>query len=102
MCPDAGQPLAAQVGRSFYISTASSDKNPGTMSLPWLTIQHAANTVSAGARVDVFGGVYNEAVNFPKSGTNGTEWPGPNNTGTAARGKFPCYGRYVTVRNNIF
>ncbi|MGB6631179.1 MAG: Ig-like domain-containing protein, partial [Terriglobales bacterium] len=34
--------------------------------------------------------------------SNGTEWSGPNNTGTAARGKFPCYGRYVTVRNNIF
>jgi Bacterial Ig-like domain (group 3) len=33
---------------------------------------------------------------------NGTEWSGPNNTGTAARGTFPCYGRYVTVRNNIF
>jgi hypothetical protein len=33
---------------------------------------------------------------------NGTEWSGPNNTGTAATGKFPCYGRYVTVRNNIF
>jgi hypothetical protein len=33
---------------------------------------------------------------------NGTEWSGPNNTGTAARGKLPCYGRYVTVRNNIF
>jgi hypothetical protein len=23
------------------------------------------------------------------------------NTGTAAKGKFPCYGRYVTVRNNV-
>jgi len=33
---------------------------------------------------------------------NGTEWSGPNNTGTAARGKFPCYGRYATVRNNVF
>ena len=34
--------------------------------------------------------------------SNGTEWSGPNNTGTAAKGKFPCYGRYATVRNNIF
>jgi hypothetical protein len=33
---------------------------------------------------------------------NGTEWSGPNNTGKAAKGKSPCYGRYVTVRNNIF
>ena len=34
--------------------------------------------------------------------SNGTEWSGPNNTGTAAKGTFPCYGRYATVRNNIF
>jgi hypothetical protein len=33
---------------------------------------------------------------------NGTEWSGPENTGKAAKGKSPCYGRYVTVRNNIF
>jgi hypothetical protein len=63
------QPLAAQVGAKFYVSTKGSDGNPGTMKLPWLTIQHAANTVSAGATVYVVGGVYNEAVNFPKSGT---------------------------------
>jgi hypothetical protein len=63
------QPLAAQVGASFYVSKAGSDSNPGTMKLPWLTIQHAANTVSAGATVYVLGGVYDEAVNFPKSGT---------------------------------
>jgi Bacterial Ig-like domain (group 3) len=63
------RPLAAQLGASFYVSKAGLDSNPGTMSLPWLTIQHAANSVSAGATVYVFGGVYNEAVNFPKSGT---------------------------------
>jgi len=35
--------------------------------------------------------------------SNGTEWSGGNTgSGTAAKGKFPCYGRYVTVRNNIF
>src|SRR3984885_12346257 len=32
----------------------------------------------------------------------GTEWSGPNNTGTAARGKLPCYGMFATVRNNLF
>jgi hypothetical protein len=34
--------------------------------------------------------------------SNGTEWSGSNNTGTPGKGKSPCYGRYVTVRNNIF
>jgi hypothetical protein len=63
------QPLAAQVGATYYVSTSGSDRNPGTFSLPWATIQHAADTVKAGATVYVFGGVYHESVNFPKSGT---------------------------------
>jgi hypothetical protein len=61
--------LAAQVGATYYVSKKGSDSNPGTMHSPWLTIQHAANSVSAGATVYVFEGVYNESVNFPTSGT---------------------------------
>ncbi len=61
--------LRAQVGSTYYVSTSGNDGNAGTLSSPWLTIQHAANTVSAGATVYVFGGVYGEAVNFPASGT---------------------------------
>jgi hypothetical protein len=63
------QPVAAQIGAKYYVSKTGSDSNPGTIKLPWLTIQHAANSVSAGATVYVFRGVYNEAVNFPASGT---------------------------------
>ena len=63
------QSLAGQIGATFYVSAKGSDKNPGTLSSPWLTIQHAANSVSAGATVYIFGGVYHESVNFPKSGT---------------------------------
>jgi hypothetical protein len=63
------QSLAAQMGDRYYVSTSGDDSNPGTITAPWRTIQHAANTVTAGATVYVFGGVYNEAVNFPTSGT---------------------------------
>jgi hypothetical protein len=56
-------------GPSYYVSTSGSDSNPGTLGAPWRTVQHAANSVSAGATVYVFGGVYNEAVTFPASGT---------------------------------
>jgi hypothetical protein len=63
------QSLAGQIGATFFVSTKGSNSNPGTISSPWLTIQHAANSVSAGATVYVFGGVYNESVNFPASGT---------------------------------
>src|SRR5271155_1598122 len=63
------QSMAGQIGATFFVSKKGSDSNPGTIGLPWLTIQHAANSVSAGATVYVFGGVYNESVNFPASGT---------------------------------
>jgi hypothetical protein len=65
------QSLVAQVGATHYVSTSGSDRNPGTFTLPWATVQHAANTVKAGATVYVFGGIYHESVNFPKSGTAG-------------------------------
>jgi len=63
------QSLAGQTGATYYVSTTGNDSNPGTIGSPWLTIQHAANSVSAGTTVYVFGGVYNESVNFPASGT---------------------------------
>ena len=66
MLPPSG---AAQTGAAYYVSKKGSNNNPGTMGLPWLTIQHAADSVKAGATVYVFGGVYNESVNFPSSGT---------------------------------
>ncbi|MGA2019268.1 MAG: Ig-like domain repeat protein [Candidatus Sulfotelmatobacter sp.] len=61
--------LAGQAGATYYVSTTGKNSNPGTIDAPWLTIQHAANTVKAGATVYVFGGVYHESVNFPASGT---------------------------------
>ena len=61
--------VAGQTGASYYVSTTGSDSNSGTVSSPWLTIQHAANTATAGATVYVMGGTYNESVNFPNSGT---------------------------------
>ncbi len=64
--------LAGQVGATFYVSTTGNDANPGTMAVPWRTISHAATVASAGATVYVMGGVYNEFVNFPNSGTAGS------------------------------
>ena len=61
--------LLAQSGATFYVSKSGKDTNSGSYTAPWLTIQHAANSVSAGARVYVEAGVYNESVTFPSSGT---------------------------------
>ncbi len=61
--------LLAQSGSTYYVSKSGKDTNSGSYTAPWLTIQHAANSVSAGATVHVEAGVYNESVSFPKSGT---------------------------------
>jgi len=61
--------LLAQSGASFYVSKSGSDGNSGSYTAPWLTIQHAANSVSAGATVYVEAGVYNESITLPNSGT---------------------------------
>jgi hypothetical protein len=64
------QSAATQIGAAtYFVSKSGNDRNPGTMGLPWRTIQHAANSVSAGATVYVFEGVYNESVTFVASGT---------------------------------
>jgi hypothetical protein len=56
-------------GTTYYVSTAGSDSNPGTFSHPWKTIQHAADSISAGDTVFVRGGVYNELVSIYVSGS---------------------------------
>jgi len=68
--PAAALTVTATVsGNSFYVSTAGNDSNAGTISSPWRTIQHAANTLQAGDTVYVRAGVYNESVNIAVSGS---------------------------------
>jgi len=58
---------------SYYVDPShpqASDSNPGTESLPWKTIQKAADTVWAGDTVIVKAGVYNERITF-ENGTRG-------------------------------
>ena len=56
-------------GTAFYVATTGNDNNNGSLGLPWRTIQHAADTAVAGDTVYAMGGVYNETVTFPKSGS---------------------------------
>ena len=62
------RPSVAGAGISYYVSASGNDSNPGTLSLPWRTIQHAANSIMAGDTVFVRGGLYKEHVNVPVSG----------------------------------
>lgn len=57
-----------QTNSSFYVATTGDDSNPGTLSAPWRTIQHSADTARAGSTVYVRGGIYEELVSLKASG----------------------------------
>src|SRR5215471_4367086 len=102
--------VPSRSGAAFYVSTTGNDTNPGTLSAPWRTIQHAANSVHAGNTVQVMGGVYNESVTIPGSG-NATagyitfeSFPGQTATldGTGINvGKGQQFGLF-TLRTNSY
>ncbi|MCD4736852.1 MAG: right-handed parallel beta-helix repeat-containing protein, partial [Bacteroidales bacterium] len=48
----------------YYVATTGNDGNDGSSGSPWLTIQHAINTVSSGDVINVASGTYNETVTF--------------------------------------
>jgi uncharacterized protein YjdB len=62
----ASSPVTAN---AFYVATTGSDSNPGTLTSPWKTIQHAASTVQAGDTVYIRGGTYTESVSIGVSGS---------------------------------
>ena len=65
------KPVAA-AGNTYYVATTGSDSNPGTLSEPWLTIQHAADTAVAGDTVNIQGGAYSSTqIEFDNSGSAG-------------------------------
>lgn len=65
-------PATTTSGPVYYVSTTGNDANAGSVSAPWLTIQKAANTVAAGATVNVSAGTYNERIKVTRSGASGS------------------------------
>lgn len=55
----------------YFVATNGSDSNSGDACHPWATLQHAANTVSAGNTVIVEDGTYNQTVKVTRSGSSG-------------------------------
>lgn len=82
------QPLMAA---TYYVSKTGIDTNPGTESLPWLTIQKAANTIVAGDTVYVQSGIYSEKVNC--TAASGTE---DKSITFLANGSVTIYGWYLS------
>ena len=66
-------PLLVSCSRTttFYVAPTGSDLNPGSQSLPWKTIQKAAETMVAGDTVLIHAGTYEEKVTPAHSGTDG-------------------------------
>lgn len=61
---------------TYYVATTGNDSNPGSSGSPWLTIQHAADSVSAGDTVMVRDGIYtgntnSSSVDITTSGSSG-------------------------------
>ncbi len=99
---------------TYYVDRshpAASNSNPGTEALPWLTIQHAADTLVAGDTVLVKSGTYPERVVVTSDGAAGQEivfavYPGHTVTldGTSVSlpdwtGLFETYGAsWIRVR----
>jgi hypothetical protein len=54
---------------TYFVSTAGTDSNAGTVGAPFGTIQHAANLVEPGDTVMIRGGTYRETVTPAHSGT---------------------------------
>jgi len=54
---------------TYYVAKTGLDSNPGTESLPWLTLKKATNTLVAGDTVYIKAGTYNEVLNPARSGT---------------------------------
>ena len=68
--PASGSVLAHQ-GAIYYVATTGDDDNPGTIDLPWQTVQKAANILVAGDTVYIRAGTYPEQVIPQNSGSAG-------------------------------
>ncbi len=47
------------LGGTYYVATNGSDSNPGSSTQPWLTLQHAVDTIANGDTILVKPGTYN-------------------------------------------
>jgi len=57
--------------KNFYVSIDGNDANPGTLALPWRSIQKAADSLAPGDTAHVRGGTYRETVSLKVSGRSG-------------------------------
>lgn len=62
--------LSTLHARELHVATYGSDTNPGTVSLPFRTIQHGAELARPGDVITVHAGIYRERINPLRGGTS--------------------------------
>lgn len=82
---------------TYYVDKTGNDSGLGTQTQPWLTIQKAANTATAGDTVLVGAGAYPEKVTINVSGVSGSPVTFAT-SGNVTVGGFYVTGSYVVVR----
>jgi hypothetical protein len=101
---DAGpRPQGSDTAR-FHVAMTGSDSNPGSRSLPFRTIQRAANEAKAGTTVHVAPGVYRENVTTNVEGTrharirylSDTKW-GAKIIGSGTEAVWTNHGNYTDI-----
>jgi hypothetical protein len=70
-------------GNVYYVSTTGSDTNPGTIDLPWKTIERGVSSLVAGDTLYIRGGIYYQTSTIKLDGV------GPNGTS----------GKMINIRN---
>ena len=56
--------MTSNIANDYYVSISGDDSNPGTLDLPFKTIQHATSIVEAGDTVYIRGGTYREKISI--------------------------------------
>lgn len=62
-------PSAEAATTQYYVSPTGKDSQAGTITSPWKTLQHAADTVPAGSTVYIRAGVYKQQLAITRSGS---------------------------------
>jgi parallel beta-helix repeat protein len=89
---------SVHAGTVYYVNGANgNDSNPGIATVPWKTIQKAANNMVAGDGVVVAAGSYPERVVISRSGTVGSEISYTASGLVECRG-FTVRGDYILVK----